>query len=59
MVIAYFHIMGVAFFPSETNSPLVVDPYAVLPFPAPLKSLKPVSWRGRKGIQFFRGIYQQ
>ena len=34
--------------PFEADSPLVVDPNAVLPLPIALQDLKPVSWQDRK-----------
>jgi hypothetical protein len=32
MVVRYFHVVGVMVFPLETNSPLLVNPDAVLAF---------------------------
>jgi hypothetical protein len=35
VVIDYFNVVRVAVTPDETDSPLFIDPYAVLPFSIP------------------------
>lgn len=46
MVVDNFHIFGSGGCPSETDAPLVVDAYGMLPDTIPLQSLQVVSrWR--------------
>ena len=40
MVVGNLYLKGVAVFPSEADTPLVVDPYAVLALPIAAESLK-------------------
>lgn len=51
MVIDNFHIFGSGGCPSETDAPLVVDAYGMLPGTIPLQSLQVVSGRRPKVIQ--------
>jgi len=43
MVVCYFHVIGVSVFPVKADSPLTVDPDAVLPPAISLQSLEPVT----------------
>jgi hypothetical protein len=56
MVVDYLNIVGVAFAPYEANSPLIVDPDAVLAKTTALEALKPIAWYGRENCQVDRGV---
>src|SRR5512135_2391864 len=46
MVIDHFHLFSIAGAPYKTNTPLIVNPNAPLPFTFPLQRFKPVrSWK--------------
>lgn len=45
VVICYLHVMGNVSFPLETYPPLIVDPYAVLPFPVAIQLFEAITWR--------------
>jgi hypothetical protein len=45
MIIDYFDIVRISIIPFETDSPLLVDPDAVLAFSIPLQRFEPVSGR--------------
>ena len=59
MIIDDFNIVGFAVFPAETNTPLVIDPNAVLAFSVPCKLLKSISGRDADVIQCLCGIEKQ
>jgi hypothetical protein len=44
MTINYFHVMGIAFWPAETNTPLIVYTDAVSPHAIAEKFFQAVSW---------------
>jgi hypothetical protein len=44
MIIDDLDVFRRSFPPEETDSPLVVDPNAILPVPVAAQSLEPVSW---------------
>ena len=45
MVIDYFHIFNACVSPAETNTPLIIDTNAVLPFSVARKRFKAIPWR--------------
>jgi hypothetical protein len=45
MVIHNFDVVHIAFFPSEANSPLIIDANAVLPMPVAFQRFKLIAWR--------------
>ncbi len=51
MVIDNLNMMRMPITPNKTYSPLIIDPYAVLPGTLPGQSLKPVTRRYTQGIQ--------
>ena len=51
VVIDYFNIVGIAFMPPEADSPLVIDPDAMLPLPISFQLLKTVSRWNSKAFQ--------
>ena len=44
MVVGDFYAVGAIFFPDKTDSPLVVDSYAVLALSVTVECLKAVAW---------------
>jgi len=42
VIIDDFHLFGIAITPFKTNTPLIVNANAPLPFTFPLQSLKPI-----------------
>ena len=59
VVISDLYIERIAFFPDETDSPLVVDPNAVLTCPVFLKGFEMVTTINRKHAEVSRGIQYQ
>jgi len=53
MIIYNLDVLGSALSPNETDSPLIIDSYAVLPFPVAAQGLEPVSRNGRDIFQGF------
>lgn len=51
VVICYLHVMGIIFFPLETYPPLIIYPYAVLPFPVPIQLFEAITWRNPQIVQ--------
>jgi hypothetical protein len=51
VVIGDFNLGGVALFPAETNSPLVIDPNRMLSFAIAFQELEPVAGRGSQIMQ--------
>jgi len=43
--------MGIALLPDKADTPLVIDPNAVLPFSVACERLKPVAWRRSKVLE--------
>jgi hypothetical protein len=59
-VIVYdLDIVSVSIPPTEADTPLVVDPNAVLSFPVSSQFLKAISWRDKKIIQLLRRVQQE
>jgi len=56
MVVADLDVVGAILFPSETDSPLVIDPDAVLELAVPRELLEPVSGRSVKVSQCCSGL---
>ncbi len=44
MVVCYFNVICVSVFPAKADSPLIVNPYTILPLSPALQSLKTVTW---------------
>lgn len=53
MVIHDFNIIGIAVFPSKTNTPLPIDADAVLAGAVAVQRLKPVAGQGHKVLDGF------
>ena len=53
MVIHNFNIVSVAVNPFEADTPLVIDPDAILTFTVPAQSFKPVAWRRKQVLKRF------
>jgi hypothetical protein len=51
VVIDDFHVVDVTFDPSEADTPLIVDPDAVLAFAVALERLKTIGWRNSQIIK--------
>jgi hypothetical protein len=45
MTVDNFHVVSVPFTPSEADTPLVIDPNAVLSPSAAMKRFQPLAWR--------------
>jgi len=58
MVIDDFHIVGVAGLPPKAETPLFIDPDAVLPGALTFQLLEPVSGRSPQIVQSIRRIKQ-
>ena len=56
MVVGNLDVIGVAFLPAETNSPLIVDAYAVLMFPVPCQLLQAIPRWDPQIVEGFGGI---
>jgi hypothetical protein len=56
VIVHYFHVVRVTIQPSETEPPLLVDPYAVLSMAIALQSLKPVTGWYTQFIQVHNSI---
>jgi len=56
VVIGYLNIMGVAFAPNKTDTPLVVDPNAVLSGAVSPQLFQPVSRQRRQNPEIVRAI---
>jgi hypothetical protein len=56
MVVHNLHIIGVGFAPDETEMPLVVDPYRVLPRPLPMELFQTVGRRIPQILLFLCGV---
>ena len=57
VVVHNFYIVRTICFPSETDTPLIVDPYAVLPLAVSLQQLQTVASRYAQVIQTNRGFH--
>jgi hypothetical protein len=53
VVINNFNIVSIAVNPFEADTPLVIDPDAVLAFTASAQSFKPVAWRHKQVLKRF------
>jgi hypothetical protein len=51
VIIHDFHVEGIALFPVEADSPLIIDPYAVLSGTVPAKHFETISWRHTEVIK--------
>jgi len=56
VVVRDFDFIGVSSFPAKTDTVLVIDPDAVLTFPAPTKPFEPVSRRNPEFAKFAHSI---
>lgn len=56
VVVGDLYIVGIAAFPSETDSILVIDPDAELPIPVAFQGLQSVARRGSQVVQLDRGL---
>ncbi len=45
MIIYNFNIIGMSIFPHETDTPLIVNAYAVLPLAVTRKGFQHIRWR--------------
>jgi len=51
VIINDFHILGIPIDPPKTNSPLVVDSDAILPFPIPFQGFQTVPGNSTKFVE--------
>ncbi len=51
MIINNLHVVDVTFYPTETNTPLVVDADAVLPLTIALQRLQVIAWRNPQIVE--------
>ena len=56
MVIHEFDIMSISTTPDEADSPLVIDPDAMLPLPISFQRLQAVSWWDEQKVQVCCGM---
>jgi hypothetical protein len=59
MIVYNFNIVSVSFAPTEADTPLVIDPNAVLSLTVSSQFLKAISWRDNEIIQLLRCIQQE
>jgi hypothetical protein len=59
VIVNDFDVMAMAVAPNETNPPLIVDPYRVLPFPISAQGFQLIPGRRRQDSQFRRGMQLQ
>src|SRR3990172_4207303 len=59
VVVADLDVMGVSVLPAEADSPLVVDPNAVLADAVPGEALQAVPWRHAELVQSLGGVHEQ
>ena len=59
MIIDDFHVITMPVAPNETNPPLLVDPYGVLPLPVTSQGFQLIPWRRRQDAQFRGGMQLQ
>jgi hypothetical protein len=59
MIVYDFNIVSVPLAPTEADTPLVIDPNAVLSLPVSSQFLKAISWRDKKIIQLLCRIQQE
>ena len=52
VIIGDFDLIGSVSLPDKADSPLLVDPDAVLSGPIPFQHLQPISWWGKQVIEF-------
>ena len=56
MIVYDLNIVSVSLVPAEADTPLVIDPNAVLSLPVSSQFLKAISWRDKKIVQLLRRI---
>jgi len=56
VVVGDLDVEGVSFTPDEADSPLVVDPDAVLPFAIPLQLFQPIPGRHSEVLERTRAV---
>jgi len=56
VVVGDFYIVGIATFPPETDSVLVIDPDAELALPITFQSFQPVTWGRFQIVKFIGGF---
>jgi len=59
MVVNDFHLVRVCPFPAEAQTPLIIDPDAVLTGTGTLQGFQSVAWRGAKVVQPARLVQPQ
>lgn len=57
MIIHDFNLVCVPFPPNKTETPLVIDPNAVLPLPGTVERLKPIPWRCGQVAELSSAVY--
>lgn len=58
MIVSDLNFISIPIFPSEADSPLIIDPYAVLPHPVSQQSFKSIPWGNSQIIDVNR-IFQE
>jgi hypothetical protein len=56
MVVRDFDVVGVALAPAKADSPLVVDPYAVLALTVAAQALQPIAGEHAENSEIIRGV---
>lgn len=56
MIVNDFDIVGIAFMPTETQPPLIIDPNGVLPFTVALEQFESISGQSTQIIERARRL---
>ena len=56
MIVNNFNVQRIAVFPAKAYSPLIVDPYTVLPLAIAFQGFKTVPGRNPKILQLYRAV---
>ncbi len=59
MVVDYPYVIGTVVFPSETQSPLLIDSDAMLPCPIPGQELQSIASQTYQILQCFSAVYDR
>jgi hypothetical protein len=57
VIVGYLNVVSISASPEEANPPLIVNPYAVLPFSVAVQRFQSVSWWGRQISQFSGAVH--
>ncbi len=59
MVVGYINVIGISVFPTKTDSPLIINPYAVLALAVALQDLETVAGRDPEVLKMLRLVKVQ